>query len=749
MKKSALLSLISIAFLISQFSTVFAQAAPAPEPGPERRNVSVSALVPPKASDFQFDFSYEGASLVHQDQSINYEIIYGASASAGIDTNNIITVYYSADKAPDRSYIIEYVFGSASRGYGDVQPVVDTKDRTITWKLPPMPNGTMNQKLEFQLRANDKYHDAKRLTFRTRAAMTNEYVILPDYGVQQDYQFSQARVTPGPTATPAPPATPAPTPIPVPLFYKDIALRTITPTSAEVAITTSNPTTTIIQYGTSPDSLSQQAEDKRLVRYKTLQLSGLAPGTRYYMQVISRDKDNVRLRSDKFTFTTASTDAPVVQEKEAYIFTSGDTVLLSNIVERKVDSAGFLLLPTNTGFKLTYTFGTPSSITALEAVIRNDEGILQRVQMTQLDARTYIGQLRTNSQGTYSIEVVQSDDKGNIMSKKLSILKTVSPISVLELDGITPIIDARVFLFSFNKASGQYEAIDNANFKNPSLTDNNGLVHYILLPGKYRAQTRAFGYKTNTIDFTLGQGAGEEFPKIKLARDTFDLFALFTYLKTLLFDSTNYLLESIRNISTSMRAFNNVATTGLITAIALGFMLFTIRTDIKWKDLLPFFVFHLAVLGRNHKEAYIYGKVSDAQNQPISHVRVEAIDYKSGTVLAHTTSNKQGAFHFLNTFDRPYVKLVVTKEDFAKMEMIVPTDKKTETPITLRHAEASKPVVMGLRHIGGELFELVLLLCFVAELLFLVQFGVAKTLPFFILSALNLSLWLFYQKNHK
>lgn len=717
-------------------------------PGPERRNVSVSAIVPPAVKDFQFKLDYQGSSLVSQDQTITYEITYGASSSAGLATNNVITVNYSSDKAPDQSYLAEYVFGSASTGYGGIQPVVDTKLRTITWTLPPLPEDTMDQKITFQLRTNGNRHDLKQLTFRSSATFRNEYVTLPTYGAQQDYLFDPSRVTPAPTATPLPPATPTPSPIPVPLFYKDIALKTLTANTAEVAITTSNPTRLIVQYGISPDALTQQAESTALLRYKVLQLTNLKPNTRYYMQITSRDKDNIRLRSDILTFVTPVGTTPLLQGIDAYTFTSGDTILLSNVLNEKQDSTGFFLLTTGTQYTLTYTFTETPSVALMEALVRNENGILQRVTMKKLDDKTYTADLTSHAIGNYTISVSQTDEQGNVSTRTLSSVKMTSPIRVFESLTSSPISDATVHLFQYNAATKQYEEAFSRTIENPAQTSSQGEVRYLLPNGSYRVSVEAFGYRAKTVDFIIGSETQNGYPTIYLDRDLFSVTSLFDLLKSSFSNTYTFTVDLVQSLAGSMRAFTTTAVVSLTSLVTTGFLLFSIRTDIRWKDLLPFFIFHLAVLRRNHKEKFLYGSVVDGDGAPLSMVRVEAMHIKTDEVFAHSDSNKSGGFKFANTFNVPYVKLVAIADGLPTVTMIVPTDYKQAIKVRMdKHSHTRNITALSLfSHIASGLFEIILIMSLVMELLFLEAFGIARTLPFILLTLFNLAVWIFYQK---
>jgi hypothetical protein len=709
---------------------------------------SVSAVIPPAATDFQFSFAYHGDSLVHQDQTITYDITYGANESAGFSTKNVITVNYSNDTAPDKSYLVDYVWGSATEGYGGTKPVIDTKTRTITWTLPPLPKGTMDQKVSFKLGTNGDTHDLKRLTFRNRAALGNEYVTLPDYGLQQDYVFDRARVTPAPTVTPGLQATTIPTIDAV--RFQDVSFTQISTSEATVGVTTSKPTKITIRYGTSPTALTEQMRTNRFTTYNLVSLPKLLPNLQYYLQILATDEDGKTIGSDIITFTSATTHITLLQDKDAYTITSGDTVLLSNILNTNTDSSGFLLLPINTSYKLTYTFASLPNIRALETIVRNDLGILQEVQMVSADDKTYIAYLRTGSPGIYTIEVRQYDEAGNIMSRKISRIRVASHMWVLEANGKEPLADARVYLSKLNAATNQYEGIEDSSTENPIFTDLEGKVNSILPSGKYRAQVSAFGFKDKTVDFNIAYQNGD-YPTIYMESDLTNIASLFTNIQNLSIDTLELAQKTVASITNSIRAFAAVALAALGASISMGFMMFNARTELPYKEALTFAAFQVAVLRNKHKETFLFGGVVDKSGQPIGSARIEFVHIRTGIVLAHTTTTKAGTFRVPNSFDVPFIKLVATKEGHPQVAMIIPTD--IQKPITVRIDQAEKTakttMVAGVRHIASGFFEIILILSLIVELLFIESFGVAKTLPFILLTLFNLALWVFYQKEQK
>ena len=61
--------------------------------------------------------------------------------------------------------------------------------------------------------------------------------------------------------------------------------------TATISWTTDEPSTSRVEYGTAPASLSQSASEEALVTSHSVELTGLEPGTTYHYRVTSADAD--------------------------------------------------------------------------------------------------------------------------------------------------------------------------------------------------------------------------------------------------------------------------------------------------------------------------------------------------------------------------------------------------------------------------------------------------------------------------
>ncbi len=712
------------------------------------QGMPVRATVPPNPSDFQFQFNTDGKSTVAQDDLLTYTITFGAKATAGLATTNTILVQLGNEKAPDGSYIVDYVINSASTAYGGVQPVVDTIHRTITWTIPNLPEGTTDQHVTFQLRPTGSYDIQQSLSFTTSSQMTNDYVSLPPQSVSQSYLFdpSHVKVNPTPTGKAVPATTPSPTVTPTPpASIVGVSVAGLTDSDALIEAKTSTPARVQANYGISPTDLNQTVQTNTYAYDSIVQLTNLKPSTTYYIQLTIIAANGQRDTSEIFTFTTAQASQSQSMSNSSITITSGGALILSDVLTSRATSLG--ILTSHTGYTVTYTFAQPMQVTALEAIIKNPNGSDHIVTLSATSPQVYTASLQSGDPGSYTISIRLRDPEGNITEQNAARLKVIAPLRVLEQDSNTPISDARVYLWQFNQATQTYEPV--TNLRNPGATDDAGIDSFILPRGKYRVAVTALWHDGQTIDFTLGGNAGEDYPTIYLKNNPFNIISLLEHVKNVVIDTMRSILTSLKETIRSVHVFNRIATAAVGSSVLISSLFFGFRTDIRWKSLFPFALFGLYVTFRKHKEAYIYGTIVDKEGRPASRVRIEIIDLKSNTVLSHTITNRSGRFAIRNTFKQGFIKLVAAKDGSAASEQIIETDTHKPLEIKLGTHSAAPAVVRSVRHLFGELFELAILLSLIFELAFLFTFGINRTLPFFIISACNLLLWIFFQREKK
>ena len=754
MKKVRLLTcgLVGVFFISSLAAPIAAQ---------EQKNISVSAQVPPKASDFQFAFSYEGSSLVPQDTNITYTIIYGAYASAAWTTKTTIVIHYSTDKGPDNSYLVDYVLGSASTAYGDTKPVIDSEKRTITWTIPALPAGVTDQKLTFQLHTTGNFHEAKRLTFNSRVSMQNQYIQVAESGVHQDYLYVQ-------------PPSPSPTPTVTPSGLQPTStseenqslpkILSVSPTriaSSEATITafTSQPTTIALAYGTSPQNLSQRVTTAQNALQSNITLHNLSPATRYYFRLYATFASQKTDTSDIFTFVTSNQAPSPTLAQNFFTITSSGVTLLSSNHQAGSQKYPLLIIPLGEQFEPRLQLEPTTPLKSVTMVIRTQvlgASTLSQPEVTfpiiiplkQIEPHVYTAHITLpHTLSSYEALVRIIDIHGNVVEEKIGNIKSVNKLRIVDDKTGKPISDARADITIYDLQTKQFVPIQIVfpSIKNPQYTAQTGEFGQILPQGKYQMTINALSYDQKTLTVSIE----DQYPTISLHYNPTNILSLVRYLENNTVDSTVTIYEFLQLYINKIRFFHLIGAGSVFFSLILGFLLLSIRTQIKLTDLIPFFLFHLAVLRKKHKEQYLSGIVTSTENISVGRAIIEVIDPQNMTVLASTQSNQAGTFHIRNIFVQPMVILSITHQGFAPRELEVETTLREVIHITLkRQLHQPSSALQELEHAAGSFFEISLLLSLLFELSFFAVFGFARTLPFFIISAFNVLLWLFYLKEH-
>ena len=724
----------------------------------DTQTMPVSAFVGPQPRDYQFNLvQQDGTTNVSNGKYYAYTITYGAKDSAKFNSaNTIITFDWSQALAPNGQIMFDYVYGSASDGYGGAKPVVDIVNKTISWTIPNLPAGTTDQKLVFQLFANSYDKTANAFPLYLTATMTNDYLTMPAQQFTDYYQYQAP--PPGPTATPgpAPTATPTPPPPPPPLY--SVEINGITQKSANIAIDTRYPSKLNLSYGTSPTDLSHTISSNENTYQNKITLSNLTPDTKYYFQFTITSEWGYATTSEIYTFQTAKPSPPPNVDSNIVVFSSNGTVFFSETQKQIDASLPSVILTADNPYTISYTLAQTFNAKSIDVVVTNaSDGTTEtKIPMTQKTYNLYIADLQAATPGLYNIYVLITDSNGNIMQKQIAALKIMPRLTVYAQDSNQPLSDARIFLYYFDDQTDSYLPLSASlfgNISNPSYTDDTGELSFTLPPGKYRADESALFYDSQIVNFTIGPGANQNFPQVYLKYNPANLISSITFLKNYLSDTVTKMIIALRNLASSVRLFHIFAVIVVGSFSLLSFLLFLLRSHIKLAHLPVFLLFGFDMLRNQHKQKYIYGTVSDEDGRPISRALIEIEDTQTKNILAEAASNKLGKFYFRNSFSNN-IGLIITKPGFAPVTISL--DNATAIPehgllITLlrgerHHISFFTFLWKGFEESFGLLFEASLVISILLELLFFFSYGFTRTLPFLALSVINIILWLFYLK---
>lgn len=216
-----------------------------------QEDLNVSATINPQPSDASVVLvadTVEGSSIARGEE-VEFTIEFNVQPQSGFPMTIVASWEEGEIVGSPGNYVeaYDYVIGSASQGPDLSVPVVDLLNRTITWNLTNVSQGTSSYELTFSLRAKQSFLTSDLIEVYTNVDATYNTAIIP----QDEYQLfidpTLDEITPTPTYTPTPTNTPTPTPTdtptPTPTYTPTPTLTyTPTPTSTLTPQPTATPT---------------------------------------------------------------------------------------------------------------------------------------------------------------------------------------------------------------------------------------------------------------------------------------------------------------------------------------------------------------------------------------------------------------------------------------------------------------------------------------------------------------------------
>jgi hypothetical protein len=759
-----LLLILNTSYLILYTDYVYAQPT-------ETENISVSALTPPGNSAYQLSIApIDGKSPVTQSTKLTYKVTYGSLGhdGAGIDTPITLTADWKSSDAQSNVPILNYVPGSAQNAFGDTPPVVDLISRMISWSIPSLPPGTVDQNVKFEVETNSNYTGPNDINFTIKANMNNQYMTMNEVSSSKTYRYDKNLITTaGPTSTPTPAASPALSPTPQPaLSIKDVSLTTVSDNTATIQIDSNVPAIIRIDYGTSANILNKSLTTTGYSLRNRLTPEELSSDTTYYFRITITDRAGRTKRSEIFSFKTALSSTTPVLDENIIILTNQGKVLISDI-QKKNMAYQTAFLPPDSEFEFTYSLRKTITLKSIDLVIRNKvlgtaiidaQSQTFTIPMKAKSPDLYFGSFKTQFPGLFEVSVRLIDDKANIIEQKIAELKIMPYMSILEQNSQNPIPDSRVYLYYYNYAIRKYLPLSSdlfSNIPNPSYSDINGLVKITLPEGKYRAEASSLFYDKERVDFTIGPSSGQEFPKIYLKKNPLSLLSLLSNLQDLSFDSLNRTTNILNGFAHSLRLFNILNVLTISSFILISFLLFSFKFHIRLKDIPLFLHFHLTRHLTKEKINMVFGKAVNELSEPLSRVRIEIQDPDTKNIFAHAVTNKAGRFIFPESPKIPAnASLIFMKDGFKPKAISLLNEEPGYTGIRAVLSKGDpgsrspySVFTAKVEEFAGMLFETFLIISIILEFLFFLAFGLVLAAPFFILSILNIILWLFFLRD--
>jgi len=736
--------------------------------------IIVSATVPADPNDFTDSITQiTSGTTFNQNEEIEFQINYGSSLTYAASLTVIAswsqgTISGQGSPSVD---ILEYVTGSAGNAYGSTPPVIDTVNRTITWSISSFPASTLNQTVNFKLKTTSGYTGSSNVGFTVSEHLEPSGTSTPENSISLTYSYSSP-ITPTPTSTPTPASTststtatststPTPTQSPIvkPKFQK-IEIREISQISAFVFITTSKETKKTVKYGKVISALNQSINTS-LTKASLATLNDLETNTRYYFQITAVDSSGNKITSDIYTFKTASSPFEIFIDENSLIVVSNQSILSminqSSSVNIPIIKNNFLVIPKKTMFKFKFFLKNRALVKNIQVILRNKKILeasenLETIETIEIESGAYEGTLTTRpALGNYEIIAQINDINGNIIEQKLSDLKIINKFTVLNKKNKNPIEGAKVVFYIYNQANRLYKKIPSLNLENgnPAFTNSKGKINIVLPQAKYKVEISDLRYQDQQVEFVIGPDENSDFPIIYMEPEKITIFRLIGYyLKgfndVFLYNTVLY-AGSLRE---SIRFFDLLAMLILLSLALVTLASFSRKHLIPISSIHSYFYYLLNKKVRNEK--YIHGVIYNEDDKPISLVNVYLTDKNSEEIVSNTTTNSNGEFYF--TRGNSEYLIMVMKKGF-KTTPLVPYEEKDylKFKITLQKDDAvtnfKEKFAHTLASAFGVFFEVFMMTTLIFEILFLTTFGLAKTLPFLVISVFNLILWILHLRH--
>lgn len=729
----------------------------------EQRNVNVNAVVPADPEDFQIDLdiSPEGSPYA-QDTNLEYTITYGSYLS-GATGEMIIQAQWELGQLSTGSVpVLEYVIGSGTNAYANTAPVINPVNRTITWTIPNLPANTTDQTVSFKLKTVANYTGDSRIAFSVSAKLSAVATETPPEVITRQYLFNglqSSSQSPTNTPTPGPSQTPTPTPTPT-QTVTEIDVSTISSDNAEITVALSDPGTVTLLYGTDPGNLSTSLTSLTPKRIHTLRIPDLLENTQYYFRIQANINGEI-IESDIFTFTTGK-DIPGPKVNTSSVILVSDEIVVHNGSDKR-DEANLIPIPQNKDYHLTFNLVDRDLLENIIIEVRdrsvlgiNTYGTDYRpifvTDVLEVKPGTFSTSLKApETISTYDVIARIFDTNGNITEIPLVSLQVVTPLRVVDSQSNEGIEHARVLLSLWNERKQTFERISNEYYPltNPSYSEPNGQIHFVLPIGRYKAEVSAIGYAPKELEFMIFGGEESPYPRVALEKQPFSLIDAGMYYTTLTGDLIQRSLNFSKDIGESQRFFR-------LTAYgAVGFFIFLSFLSLSQKVSVPLHLLPRYMLNRikalSHKEDHTRkdGTIVDStSHNPISGVHVALLDVGSGKIIAETSTNYAGKFTFKKMPEELHAVVILTKNNYYPSRFSLPglTEEANGyfALTTSRKDHVIAEIIASLQNIIELLFNALLGLSFLSSILLGIFFGLFVSLPFILLSSLNLFLWLVY-----
>jgi len=505
-----------------------------------QEDLVITATAPADSSDFSNSIIVvSGESSFIQDEEIQFEISYGSSLSTPTGPVTVEAEWtlgtISGFGSPTVE-VVDYVVGSATSASGGVAPVVDLVNRTITWTIPSIAPGTTDT-IYFKLLTNENYTGNEIVSFDVSSdfsfpggnileELNLSYSNTEDEDEDDDDddeeddedEEEEVEVSPSPALED--------------FIIESVNISSTTFSEIIFYLGLSEAGTIDLYYGVSPGNL-----DKKIIyfdpkkRHKII-LSELLEDTDYYFQFTAKDGNGRSVTSDIYTASTArKSEIPKIIDNSLMGFSNGNILQNPDILNQP--SYGTIIIPRLEELKLKFQLDNHKTIKRIRVIIRDSQVLGATTVRAKMLESTEVGAIEISPTwfltkllsprkiGSYDLIAVITDHDGNLVEEKISTLKVVEPITIIDSKTKENIELADVYLYILNYKTGIYELVEPYffNLNNPTVSLVDGSVPYVLPRGKYKIIVKEPLYTEKFIEFEIGESEDYYLPIIELEKN--------------------------------------------------------------------------------------------------------------------------------------------------------------------------------------------------------------------------------------
>ncbi len=707
--------------------------------------IRVTGKIAARPQDYSVQLTkVSGGDTFAQDAEITYELTYESYLAYAAP----VTLEAGWTQATGGIELLAYVNGSATKAYANTVPVIDTENRRITWTIPTLPAGASGS-VRFALKTTDRYQGLKTLDFTVNGRLLSEDTATPYSSITKQYLYVIPTPDPNrPTATPG--ITITPTPLPRAFALESLQLRRITATEVDLFLRSSEPSTVLIRYGTSPGNLSEQLVSLNPAINQTVTLGNLTPNTRYYFTVTLTNQRRMRLLSDTYTFTTAKVSRLPAISRDSLIITSGNTVIFTPDYRQYTGGKNVIIVPAGKQFELQFGLTEEHTIRSLNLHIRSQSGeSIDMAPMFELKPDIYTSRLPGKTiPGMYEILAELRDYNGNMIEQGVSDLKVSRPFRIISQRTGKPIEKAKITLERYNEKTRVYEPISQ-NFlaiTNPAYSNRDGIVDVVLPVGKYRAIVEEFTKVNQTVEFTLGIHPDEDYPTVALDDAPFSLMNSMRYLLSAFSDTFSLVTGVGLYLFGSERFLHILGFLAAITFTLLSVIALSEKVKIKPHKLFPYFRSLLQVHRAEEKTHRYRGRVTNGETgSPLVGVDLFVTDPETGKTRFHTKTNTTGRFQIMLPPKANYtLRLEKVNYHASEFPLRLFVEDEEQQFTLLNHQAGNytqQRILKLLRELLGVSFEACLIIAVILSVVMTFTLGLMPVLPLLTVALFNMIFW--------